>query len=207
MEGTFMVSTSDIDAKQRIMQAAKRMFAHQGFNGTSIREICEEAGANVALVSYHFGGKDQLFRAIFENFFRPERYEPFDKLKGNPEEALRAFIQVLVAYRFEEPEMQAICFQELTMQSKRAEILREYLTPVWGLLHRILAEGKQLSVFRIESIEYAMTSIMGMVLFPPKTTLIESMLDKYFDQEEMIRHVTTYAFRLLGASEAAEEGE
>lgn len=200
-----MVNTSDIDAKQRILQTAKRLFAYQGFNATSVREICEEAGANVALVSYHFGGKDQLFRAIFENFFRPERYEAFERLKGNPKEAIKTFIHVLVAYRFEEPEMQAICFQELTMQSKRAEILKEYLIPVWALLHRILAEGRQLSVFRIESTEYAMTSIMGMVLFPPKITLIEAMLEKPFDREDMIRHVTTYAFRLLGVLENAEE--
>ena len=47
--------------KIRILLAAKKLFAKQGFDGTSVRQICEEAGANVALVSYYFGGKEKVF--------------------------------------------------------------------------------------------------------------------------------------------------
>lgn len=37
------------------MLAAKSFFARHGFEGTSLRKICEEAGANISLVSFHFG--------------------------------------------------------------------------------------------------------------------------------------------------------
>ncbi|MFC4768110.1 TetR family transcriptional regulator [Effusibacillus consociatus] len=57
------------DVKMRILLAAKKLFAKQGFDGTSVRQICEEAGANVALVSYHFGGKENVFHALFDTFF------------------------------------------------------------------------------------------------------------------------------------------
>lgn len=63
------MKAADIDVKMRILLAAKKLFAAQGFDRTSVRQICEEAGANVALISYYFGGKDNLFFALFEAFF------------------------------------------------------------------------------------------------------------------------------------------
>src|SRR5690606_12967266 len=58
----------DADAKQRILHAAKRLFATQGFDGTTVRQICEEASANVALVSYYFGGKEKVFEEVLRTF-------------------------------------------------------------------------------------------------------------------------------------------
>lgn len=65
------MAAAESEMKMRILLAAKKLFAKQGFDGTSVRQICEEAGANVALVSYYFGGKENVFRALFENFFFP----------------------------------------------------------------------------------------------------------------------------------------
>ena len=52
--------------KDRILDAAERLFAEQGFDGTSLREVTGAAGVNLAAVHYHFGGKVQLFQAVFE---------------------------------------------------------------------------------------------------------------------------------------------
>ncbi len=46
--------------------AARRLFAEQGFERTTIRDIASEAGADPALVIRYFGSKDELFAAVAE---------------------------------------------------------------------------------------------------------------------------------------------
>jgi len=52
-------------ARQRLMHAALPLFAHRGFAKTSTREIAEAAGVNLAAISYYFGDKQGLYRAVF----------------------------------------------------------------------------------------------------------------------------------------------
>ncbi len=49
---------------ERLLQAATRLFADNGYRGASVRDICNLAGANPGAISYHFGGKRQLYRAV-----------------------------------------------------------------------------------------------------------------------------------------------
>jgi AcrR family transcriptional regulator len=50
----------------QIIETAERLFADKGFDGTSVRDIADEAGINVAMISYYFGSKEKLMEAIFE---------------------------------------------------------------------------------------------------------------------------------------------
>jgi AcrR family transcriptional regulator len=50
----------------QIMETAERLFAERGFDGISVRDIADEAGINVAMISYYFGSKDKLMEALFE---------------------------------------------------------------------------------------------------------------------------------------------
>jgi AcrR family transcriptional regulator len=54
-------------SQQRILAAAEQLFAASGYEGTSIRQIAQQAGVPVALVSYHFGDKLGLYRRVFES--------------------------------------------------------------------------------------------------------------------------------------------
>jgi AcrR family transcriptional regulator len=54
--------------KEQIVLAAERLFAERGYEGVSLREIGAAAGSgNNSAVQYHFGSKEQLVVAIFEN--------------------------------------------------------------------------------------------------------------------------------------------
>ncbi len=49
-----------------IIDIAEKLFAVKGFEGTSVRDIAQEAGINVAMISYYFGSKEKLMEAVFE---------------------------------------------------------------------------------------------------------------------------------------------
>jgi AcrR family transcriptional regulator len=53
-------------ARERIVAAAEELFARLSFDGVSLRNIAQQAGVPVGLVSYHFGGKLGVYQAIFE---------------------------------------------------------------------------------------------------------------------------------------------
>lgn len=52
--------------KDRILDAAERLFGEYGFNETSLRQITAEAKVNLAAVNYHFQSKESLVRAVLE---------------------------------------------------------------------------------------------------------------------------------------------
>lgn len=54
------------DTRERLLQTALEVFARRDFDAVSVREIVDRAGANVAAVSYHFGGKRGLYLATAE---------------------------------------------------------------------------------------------------------------------------------------------
>lgn len=59
------VRSDGIDARQRLLAAGLRLFAEHGFARTSVRELARAANVNLAAVSYYFGDKQGLYRALF----------------------------------------------------------------------------------------------------------------------------------------------
>ncbi len=57
--------------REKILKAASRLFAEQGFDGTTTYQIAKQAGVTEPLIFYHFKGKDWLFTAIIESVFAP----------------------------------------------------------------------------------------------------------------------------------------
>jgi TetR/AcrR family transcriptional regulator, regulator of cefoperazone and chloramphenicol sensitivity len=58
------VTERDGETRDRVLRVATSLFAARGFKKVTIREICHEAGANVAAVNYHFGDKLGLYREV-----------------------------------------------------------------------------------------------------------------------------------------------
>ncbi|MCR9256666.1 MAG: TetR family transcriptional regulator [Alphaproteobacteria bacterium] len=54
-----------IDTRERLLDAAERLFAEDGYAAVSVRKITQAAGVNVASISYHFGSKDDLLLQVF----------------------------------------------------------------------------------------------------------------------------------------------
>ena len=55
------------EARAQLLLAALRLFAARGFSKTSVRDIAQAAGVNIAAIRYYFGDKAGLYRAVFFN--------------------------------------------------------------------------------------------------------------------------------------------
>ena len=90
------------DTKGRILDAAEELFADRGFPSTSMRDITNNADANIAAVNYHFGSKEALLLAVLERRIEPvnrARLARLDELEssagGQPvaiEDLVRTFL-------------------------------------------------------------------------------------------------------------------
>ncbi|MCJ0949908.1 helix-turn-helix transcriptional regulator (plasmid) [Rhodococcus erythropolis] len=93
------------DAHSAIITAAERLFADQGIEGVSLREIMRAAGQrNTTSLQYHFGDRDGLLRALVEKHIQSisvRRDAILDLLASHKETSLRdacsALVQPLVA--------------------------------------------------------------------------------------------------------------
>ena len=88
-----------MNKKQKILKTAARLFANQGFDGTTTIQIAREAGVTEPLIFYHFKGKDELFSRIFEGIFA-EYFARLDALEQNPA-APFARLQKLIDLEFD----------------------------------------------------------------------------------------------------------
>ena len=89
------------DTKDRILDAAERLFADHGFGATSMRAITSDAEVNLAAINYHFGTKEALIEAVFARRLGPlnrERLAALDRVDAMPatdqtaERVIEAFV-------------------------------------------------------------------------------------------------------------------
>jgi AcrR family transcriptional regulator len=94
------------DTKTRILDAAEKLFGINGFQATSLRDITNEAGVNLAAVNYHFQSKDSLIDAVIERRVSPlnqARLALLDAAGPSPalEDILVAFLKPVLQVEME----------------------------------------------------------------------------------------------------------
>jgi AcrR family transcriptional regulator len=96
------LEAEDAATKAAVLNAAERLFALNGFQNVSVRDITAEAQVNLASVNYHFGSKDALLFEIFRrrttelNRERARRlHEAADRHAGKP--PVREILEALFA--------------------------------------------------------------------------------------------------------------
>ena len=66
--------------KERLLDAAERLFAERGFEGTSMRAVTQAAGVSVSAANYHFGSKQALLHATLLRVIDPVNRERLARL-------------------------------------------------------------------------------------------------------------------------------
>src|ERR1700753_4423078 len=54
------------DKREHILVVAEQLFGEKGYAGTSVRDIAQAAGVNLAMISYYFGSKEKLLESMIE---------------------------------------------------------------------------------------------------------------------------------------------
>lgn len=80
------------DKQLQILNTAERLFSIKGYDGTSVRDIADDAAVNIAMISYYFGSKEKLMEALFarraediniqiENLLHQDEIAPMQKME------------------------------------------------------------------------------------------------------------------------------
>jgi AcrR family transcriptional regulator len=85
------------ETRQRLIAAARELFAEGGFARVTVRDICNAASANVAAVSYHFGDKLGLYREVVRDAINAMKQAGLLSLDAAPgasaEDRLRHYVR------------------------------------------------------------------------------------------------------------------
>ncbi len=87
-----------LDASTKIINSAAYLFSRKGFAGVGIREVAAKAGVNISMISYYYGGKAGLLKAIVSEYFSyvDDIALRVSGSKITPRESLRMFICEMV---------------------------------------------------------------------------------------------------------------
>ena len=87
-----------MDTKRKILYAAAERFGKDGYHRTTIRGICSHAGVNIAAVNYHFNGKTELYKQVYEFIFNEtEENQREEKADFASFEEWKAYLNKLIS--------------------------------------------------------------------------------------------------------------
>ncbi len=144
----------DFNEKQlQIIETAERLFSLKGFDGTSVRDIAEVAGINVAMISYYFGSKEKLMEAIFEvkigrvqmrveALLHDKKLTPMQKVNILIDEHIERVMQSQQFYRI------MVCEQVSNTNSSILQKVKQLKVRNAELITELIKEGQQQGVFR-----------------------------------------------------------
>lgn len=89
------------DTKKDLLNAALELFALNGYKGVSTRQIVEKAKVNISAITYYFGGKDGLYKAVIESkveFFESKMGLVLDEIAANKENDIENQKKILLKF-------------------------------------------------------------------------------------------------------------
>jgi AcrR family transcriptional regulator len=142
------------DTKELLIEAAKHLFAKKGFAGTSVKDIADRAEVNVSLISYHFGGKENLYRACLEPFVE-EKIRFFERNILRPSSAedfrfrLKLFIEEVIKSEFDQHEPGCIIRRDVEMDDPIImEIFKKTIAKLFEQLVTFFKSGQEQGYLR-----------------------------------------------------------
>jgi TetR/AcrR family transcriptional repressor of nem operon len=169
-----LAAAPEQSSRDKILDAAERLFAKRGYAGVGLSEVAEVVGLGKSSLFHHFKTKAQLYAAVAARILarieehlvrslakggdpaaRIERWldELVDLLVANP-----TYARVLLRSLFEDDELPGDLPEEI--EAQRA------LEGIFGGVGALLREGMSAGVFRAANVQHLLLSLVGIVVFP-----------------------------------------
>jgi AcrR family transcriptional regulator len=184
-----------MDARDKILETATRLFSTQGFGSTSLSQVAKEARVSKALIFWHFENKERLFQSALQRSLEPYFVNVVGQLDGL-DEAAQIHRLIDLFYDFVREHMQSIRFVlSLILREEKqpddpvarvAELFRIFR----NLLNDILENGRQKGVFRADIDAASEASLMMCAL---AGALVQRFIGSDFsgESEVVVSHLKT----------------
>lgn len=203
--------------RQALILAGIRLFGRQGFSATSVRQLASEAGANIAAIAYHFGGKDGLRLACAEEFGRRmgaamgARPVNEDASPEGARDELRAVIGTMVGFLLGAKgasELVPFMLRELAEDGPGIDIVyRGFAEPMHRRLCLLWARATGAEA-EDEAVKLAVFALIGQLMY---FRIGQSIVSRRMGWDEIgpseVRQITQRIIRNLDAMLAVEKGE
>ncbi len=166
-----MVKAQDQKTQEYILEAARKVFIRDGFDGARMQDIANEAGINKALLHYYYKNKESLFNLVFEDAFAafvPQVHAIFSG-NGDAVDKLCRYVETHVELLLQKPDLPAFVMHEIHRDPDRFfnNLLSKMPGPppfasFMGQLMQEMSEGK---IRRMDP-RFVWMNVMGMTVFP-----------------------------------------
>ena len=161
---------------EKILTAARAVFAENGYNGAHVDEIAERAGVNKATLYYQIGDKDTLYANVIHQVLGNTAQNIADAVAkvDHPEEKLKVYINCIAANVDKNPELPSIMMREVAADGAHLpRVVVEDIVSVLTILVGILDEGRKKGIF-VEVVPFLIhMMIVGTILFYKKALPIK----------------------------------
>ena len=196
---------------------AEELFLSHGFEGVSIRQITDAAGANVAAINYHFNGKTNLYREVLKQRLdgitldKLALLKKLDEQQPAPalEQILHSYIYSFFDAHFSSPDsdrLLQIIYREMAPDAIASDLVAERLViPINQAFQKIIK--KTCPELSEEHISSCISSITGQVLhfIRAREVLrgIRTPEQKQTYIEDTVQHITQFSLRGIGRQDHA----
>lgn len=179
-----------------ILEAASRLFSERGYEGTGIRDIENAAGVNRGVVTYHFGNKEDIWKAVAEHVFAPYVRDLLSKkeliLALEPAARRRFLLSQFVRVSASRPQMNYLMIQENLARTWRIDwLLEHYLIPIRDLHRELSADDPAMAAMETDAnFRYVILGACIHAFSLPRE--VESLFGQdVFDEAYIQRHIDT----------------
>lgn len=133
------------DTRQKLINYAGEIFSAKGFESTTVREVCQAAGVNIAAIHYHFGDKERLYLECVKHAHCQHGMIDFDWPNGtSSQEKLTTMVTHMLTMMLatDQPAWQIeLMMRELARPTAACRVLvEEFISPVFTQLLAIVSE-------------------------------------------------------------------